>query len=179
MDLTLQLNARLRPNDRGDLYENRLDEYLKKEGIGECIGGGTMQLASGEIEYCDVNVSIEDSYTALDTIQKILKEIGVPKGSLLYNDEVYLPVGDLEGMAIYLNGVDLLDNVYDQCDINQVISDINIRIENVGSFYSYWEGPMETALYFYGSSFYNMRKQIQVFVKHHPLCQKCRIEQIA
>lgn len=34
MDLTLQLNARLRPNDRGDLYENRLDEYLKKEGIG-------------------------------------------------------------------------------------------------------------------------------------------------
>lgn len=138
-----------------------------------------MQLASGEIEYCDVNVSIEDSYTALDTIQKILKEIGVPKGSLLYNDEVYLPVGDLEGMAIYLNGVDLPDNVYDQCDINQVISDINIRIENVGSFYSYWEGPMETALYFYGSSFYNMRKQIQVFVKHHPLCQKCRIEQIA
>ena len=179
MDLTLQLNARLRPNDRGDLYENRLDEYLKKEGIGECIGGGTMQLASGEIEYCDVNVSIEDSYTTLDTMKKILKEIGVPKGSLLYNDEVYLPVGDLEGMAIYLNGVDLPDNVYDQCDINQVISDINIRIENVGSFYSYWEGPMETALYFYGSSFYNMRKQIQVFVKHHPLCQKCRIEQIA
>ena len=72
MDLTLQLNARLRPNDRGDLYENRLDEYLKKEGIGECIGGGTMQLASGEIEYCDVNVSIEDSYTALDTMKKIL-----------------------------------------------------------------------------------------------------------
>ena len=34
MDLTLQLNARLRPNDRGDLYENRLDEYLKKEGFG-------------------------------------------------------------------------------------------------------------------------------------------------
>lgn len=179
MDLTLQLNARLRPIDRGDLYEDKLDQQLKKEGIGECMGGGTMQLATGEIKYCDVNVSIDDTCTALDTILKILKEIGVPKGSLLYNDEVYLPVGELEGMAIYINGYDLPDAIYEECDINQVIKDINIRIENVGSFYSYWEGPMETALYFYGSSFYNMKKQIQVFVKHHPLCQKCRIEQIA
>lgn len=179
MDLTLQLNARLRPNNREDLYEDKLDQQLKKQGIGECMGGGTMQLATGEIEYCDINVSIDDTCTALDTIQKILKEIGVPKGSLLYNDEVYLPVGDLEGMAIYINGYDLPDAIYEECDINQVITDINIRIENVGSFYSYWEGPRETALYFYGSSFYNMKKQIQVFLKHHPLCQKCRIEQIA
>lgn len=179
MDLTLQLNARLRPIDRGDLYEDKLDEHLKEEGIGECSGGGTMLLSSGEIEYCDVNVSIDDSYEALDKIQEILKKMGVPKGSLLYNDEVYLPIGELEGMAIYLNGYELPDHVYDQCDINQVISDINIRIENVGSFYSYWEGPLETALYFYGTSFYNMKKQIQVFIKHHPLCQKCRIEQIA
>lgn len=179
MDLTLQLNARLRPMDRGDLYEEKLDEELKIAGIGECSGGGTMMSASGEIDYCDVNISIDDSYAALDQMKDILKNIGVPKGSLLYNDEVYLPVGELEGMAIYINGIDLPDDIYEQCDINQVISDINIRIENVGSFYSYWEGPVETALYFYGSSFYNMKKQIQVFIKHHPLCQKCRIEQIA
>lgn len=45
--------------------------------------------------------------------------------------------------------------------------------------YSYWEGPIYTALYFYGISFAEMKKKIEPFIATYPLCQKSRIEQIA
>ena len=46
------------PIDRGEIYEDPLDELLKAENIGEVSGGGTMQKKSGEIEYCDIEIEL-------------------------------------------------------------------------------------------------------------------------
>lgn len=56
--LTLQLNARLQPMHRGEYFEDPLDEALQEADLGEVDGGGTMQMQSGEIEYCDIEVEV-------------------------------------------------------------------------------------------------------------------------
>ena len=52
-------------------------------------------------------------------------------------------------------------------------------MEGIGRMYSYWEGSTYTALYFYGTSFAEMKEKIEPFIASYPLCQKSRIEQIA
>lgn len=178
--LTLQLNAKLRPLDRGDIYEDPIDEILNQLEIGEVDGGGTMMQANGEVENCDVELALSrDDKEVIDKVLEIIDDIGVPKGSLLHGEEIEIPVGRLEGMAIYLNGTDLDDSVYADCDINFVVSELNRLMEGRGEMYSYWEGARETALYFYGASFGEMYACSQAFINEYPLCQKSRICQIA
>lgn len=58
---TLELNARLRPLDRGDIYEDPLHEILEEHGLGETSGGGTGMGDNGEVAYCDVELSLKDN----------------------------------------------------------------------------------------------------------------------
>lgn len=182
--ITLNLNARLLPLDRAPL-EDAVDNILKKLKIGEVDGGGTMTSKSGEIEFCDIELCVKkkpfggDIGKAMDKIADIAEKLGVPKGSKLLSGELERPVGTLEGLAFYANGTELPDEVYRDCDINYVIEQMEERMKDIGRFYSYWQGPTETALYFYGSSFEKMKSSIADFVSEYPLCQKCRIVQIA
>ncbi|MBP3967330.1 hypothetical protein [Paenibacillus lignilyticus] len=54
----IQLNDKIMPINRGLVYEDPLDEYLRANSLGEITGGGTMQEETGEIEYCDIEVLI-------------------------------------------------------------------------------------------------------------------------
>ena len=107
--------------------------------------------------------------------------IGIPKGSALLCTvpEIKIEVGTLEGLAFYVNGTDLPDEIYESCDINHVIEQMESVMNGIGRFYSYWEGNEWTALYFYGVSFVEMKQKIEPFIASYPLCQKSRIEQIA
>ena len=82
-------------------------------------------------------------------------------------------------MAYYSNGQDLSKEVYETCDINYVIEQMEKAMDGIGEMYSYWEGPKYTVLYFYGTSFLEMENRIEPFVATYPLCQKSKIEQIA
>jgi len=180
--LTLNLNARLMPIDRGDIFEDPIDNALKKSGIGEVDGGGTLLSETGEIENCDVEICLyEKSDVNYEKLQSLLAHMGIPKGSFLIceNEETKQEIGDFEGLALYLNGTDLDSEVYESCDINFVISELVRILDGEHKYYSYWEGSKETALYFYGQSFEKMRELLSSFVEEYPLCQKCRIVQIA
>lgn len=85
----------------------------------------------------------------------------------------------MEGLAYYLNGAELPKEVYETCDINYVIDQMEQAMKGIGSMYSYWEGDTYTALYFYGKSFSEMKRSIEPFIAEYPLCQKSRVEQIA
>ena len=82
-------------------------------------------------------------------------------------------------MAVYLNGSDLPAEVFASCDVNFVISEFSRLLGTGGCILSNWEGPAETALYMYGSSFAGMRGRIEDFLAAYPLCRKCRVAQIA
>lgn len=184
--VTLNLNARFQPIHRHEL-EDALEGILSKLKLGSIEGGGTLQLPSGEISSCDIELMLKDgTEKTLEKLESMIEALGVAKGSklLLWNKEdsevqSERPVGNLEGMAIYLNGTELPQEIYQTCDINYVIEQTESRMEGIGRLYSWWEGAENTALYFYGQSYEKMLAAVSGFVKEYPLCQKCAIEQIA
>ena len=101
------------------------------------------------------------------------------------NDLVYGEDGDElafgvdEGLGVFLNGVDLPDAVYAECDVNHVIEEANRLLAGRGRFLSHWQGERETGLFFYGRSFADMKAAIASFIAAYPLCRGARIEQIA
>ncbi len=181
--LIARLNARVQPIDRGDYFEDPLDETLNELGLGAVTGGGT-QLADEPdgIEFVDLEIVVADtSETTRQAIIARLEEIGAPKGSKLINETTgeEFPFGTHEGMAIFLNGSDLPDSVYAECDINHVIAELDRLMGAKGKFKGYWEGSRETALYCYGPSFDEMRAAVASLLDDYPLCAKARVTQIA
>ncbi len=180
------LNARIMPDTRGGLFEDPLTEALQKSGLGEVTGAGTLQTASGEIEYCGIDIDMFDVEKAPEFICRFLISRGAPKGSMLEyklgEKDIVLPFGAAEGLAIYLNGTDLPQEAYEESDINLVIDTLGELVasdENGrGMVLGDWQGPTETALYMYGTSSQKMRAAIAPFVGEYPLCQKARIVDI-
>lgn len=180
--IVVTLNARIQPMHRGEIYEDPLDEILAKNSVGEVSGGGTLQAQSGEIEHCDVEIQVNNSSDeTVALIKNSLENLGVPKGSKLKVEatDSEIELGTLEGLAIYLNGTDLEAEVYANSDSNHVYSELDRLTQGVGKVYSYWQGSTETAFYLYGTSFAQMKSQIDELVSSYPLCQQCRIVQIA
>ncbi|WP_288980014.1 hypothetical protein, partial [uncultured Parvimonas sp.] len=178
----LNLNSRLQPMHRHDL-EDALQEILEKGKLGEVMGGGALQSPqTGEIVSCDIEIHLnDDKQDSVNRLVELMNIIGIPKGSALLctAPEIKIEVGTLEGLAFYVNGTDLPDEIYESCDINHVIEQMESAMNGIGRFYSYWEGNEWTALYFYGGSFVEMKQKIEPFIASYPLCQKSRIEQIA
>lgn len=177
-----RLNARVQPIDRGEYYEDPLNDTLEDMGLGSVTGGGT-QMADepAGIEFVDLEICVHDSgANTLSIIVDRLEAVGAPKGSRLIveKDGREVPFGKLEGLGLFLNGTDLDDAVYAECDVNLVIEECD-RIMADGDFRGYWEGSRETALYFYGRSFDEMKAAIADFTDTYPLCAKARVEQIA
>jgi hypothetical protein len=178
-----QVNARIMPIDRGERYEEPLAEALAETGWGEVGGGATMTSENGEIEYCGVDVDLFDVTRGVPFVCDFLAKRGAPKGSKLqyeHNGEtIEVPFGTREGLAIYLNGTDLLAEVYEQCDINDLYAELNRLLGDRGEIQGHWQGPTETALYLYGFSAAEMRGLIADHMAAYPLCQRARFETIA
>jgi len=180
--IVANLNARIMPLDRAELFEDPLDELLSEMSIGEITGGGTLQSKSGEIEYCDIEIEVNNSNeNTIQLIKNKLEELGAPKGSklIIESTDKETPIGTYEGLAVYLNGTELPDNVYEECDSNVIYDELNRLLTGVGAVKSHWQGSTETALYIYGISFNQMHELIKDFLETYPMCQKCRVEKIA
>jgi hypothetical protein len=180
--LIARLNERTQPLDRGARYEDALDAFLKERGLGEVVGGGSQLASSGEIEYCEIEIGLSDyGEDALSIIGHALEALGAPKGSTLIVEPGVKEraFGRNEGLAIYLNGTDLPDQVYSECDSNFVYSEFNRLLDSIGSVHSHWQGPRETALYLYGPSASSMKAALEPFLATYPLCQSARVVQIA
>ncbi len=177
--VTVTLNARLQPQHRGDL-EDALSKVLKRSDIGVVSGGGSLLTDGGEIAECDIEIDATDiSDEAINNILAFLSKALAPKGSRLRVEDRVIPFGHQEGLALYLNGTDLPDEVYQNCDVNVVWSEVDKALGDEGSIHSHYQGMTETAFYMYGNSYETMRERIQPFLDEYPLCQRCRIVQIA
>ncbi|CAK9041845.1 Probable protein kinase UbiB (Ubiquinone biosynthesis protein UbiB) [Durusdinium trenchii] len=181
--VTARLNARVQPIDRGDYYEDPLHDMLQDRNLGGVTGGGT-QLADepAGIEFCDLEINVyEISDETLQTIADRLEALGAPKGSKLIVESTgrEIPFGKNEGIAVYLNGVDLPDEVYDACDFDTVVSEFDRLMGDKGAYRGYWQGSRETGVYCYGASYQEMKAAIDPFLNSYPLCQRARVEQIA
>ncbi|HSG94610.1 MAG TPA: hypothetical protein VLA28_03765, partial [Afifellaceae bacterium] len=145
--------------------------------------GGT-QLADepAGIAFCDLEIRVNElNAETLAAIVKRLEDLGAPKGSKLIpdGDAPEIAFGRYEGIGVFLNGTDLPDAVYEECDVNHVIERFDQLLAENGAFRGYWQGSREPALYCYGPSFATMKAALGPFLASYPLCERARIEQIA
>jgi len=183
LSVTAELNHKIGPIDRGDRYEDPLDKALAEHGYGETDGGGTMLSKEKEIEFIDVHMFLSAPEASIPFVVQVCEQRGAPKGSKLKiyeNDKVSKEIlfGVREGFAIYLDGVNLPDQVYKECDSNIVVSEVDKCLKGHGKVESHWQGPTETALYVYGDSNAVMKPLIRDFLSSYPLCKGARIVDI-
>lgn len=187
-NLTINLNAKLQPMHRQDM-EDAFQETLGELNIDvEITGGGTLQEANGEIASCDIELTIsDDSDKNIKKMIEVMESMLAPIGSKLIihpkdenSQSKIIPFGVHQGLGLYLNGKDLDDDVYKNCDVNYVYAEIENLLGDfeVGHIASYWEGE-ETSFYLYGENFDEMHKLIKPLLDYYPLCQKCRVVRIA
>src|SRR5690606_18390738 len=113
---------------------------------------------------CDITLEVKgNAGEVLAAVVAALERLGAPKGSTVRvgdgKDEV-AKAGVAEGIGIYLNGTELPDEVYQDNDINELVAQLDGALGDAGELYSYWEGPTETALYYYGPSAARMRELV-------------------
>jgi len=103
-----------------------------------------------------------------------------PDGEIAYCDiEIHLFHDDLDHVE-WLTGLLNRIGIPKGSVLQGIGPEIEVgTLEGIGRMYSYWEGSTYTALYFYGLSFSKMKESVETFIAQYPLCQKCRIEQIA
>jgi hypothetical protein len=171
----------IEPIARGNRYEDPLDAFLIRNGLGELDGGGTQLGDRPKIEFVDVTFWLMDSDEALAQAREELSRLGAPAGSELQytrgNQEFTTPFGSTECIAVFLDGVSLPRAVYKNEDVNQVVAHLNdaLRPGAFGEFRSHWRGPRETAVFFNGPNAEAMRDAMLPVLSAEPLCQNAEV----
>lgn len=183
--LIARINAPIQPIDRGEQFEDPLEILLKSDGLGEVTGGGTMLCEEGSIAFCDIEIEVlSDNKATIDGVIAALEEVGAPKGSMLIieaeveADDRMIPFGSQEGMAIRLNAVDLPDETYETCDIDEVVEEIGQCLGETGAYRSYRSTETEYILYLYGASFEEMKERLASYIEECPLFERAVIERL-
>jgi hypothetical protein len=170
----------IEPLDRGRRYEDPLNEALASGELGMLTGGGTHLTPESEIGYVDLQIALANLNGALDIVKQTLESQGAPVGSqLLFRrsgiDEE-IPFGVQEGVAIYLDGVSLPNEVYERTNIQEVVQRVAEAVESVGGEWrGSWSGPSETALYQFGPSADAMLDALLPVFDSYAICQNARV----
>ena len=85
--LYIRIPEQIMPVERGKKYEDPINELLSQHGLGEVSGGGTMLTKDKQIEYVGLDVDVTDPQKAIPLLVAKLKEIGVPKGTVIEQNE--------------------------------------------------------------------------------------------
>jgi hypothetical protein len=170
----------IEPMDRGARYEDPVQDALAIRELGMVTGGGSQLTPAAEIGFVDVELALADLDEALDVAKRVLEEAGAPVGSQLLFEQggvdVERPLGVQEGLALYLDGATLPDEVYAETDIDALMQGLADAVESVGGeLRSVWNGPTETGLYHYGPSADAMLEALQAVFDDFPICQNARL----
>lgn len=180
--LSVHLNARLQPRDRDRRFEDPLQEALDADAPGgEVIGGGTQLSEDGEPVSCDLELETAgDTRTAVAVVVRALRRSGAPKGSTIrVDDGDPIEIGIAEGVGLYLDGTDIAPEILDQHPVNDFVRHIKQVVARNGQLFSFWEGPKETALYFYGPSSERLEALLAEAVRDQPLANRFRLAKLA
>lgn len=177
--VTVRIPARLQPAHRDELIVTPVRQLLEQISPGTRVAvTETVVNQHGEpLEaVLELEVPLADAERVVTAILDL--ETGLPKGSLVEINGKGATFGELEGLAVYLNGTDLDDEVYAAADLQALVDDLQAHLDRDGQLWSYWQGPTETALYFYGPDAGMIRGAIDGRVHEQPLMERCRMVQL-
>jgi hypothetical protein len=156
-------------------------EALEEQELGTVTGGGCGLAANHEVDFCGIDIELEnlekghsDHHRPARTTRRT--------GRIEYQEgesKVEVPFGKDEGVGVYLDGVSLPKEVYATSDINEVIERLDEALGDDGGMRCHWQGPEETALYFYGASRTTLRTKLAKVIASHALCKGARVVDIA
>jgi hypothetical protein len=165
----------IEPIDRGDRYEDPLNEVLESAGIGRVTGGGSQLTEEGRIEFADIEIELVDLDAALQAAVEALERAGAPEGSeILQDGNVLREFGAAQCVAVYLDGVTLPQEIYADLDFDQLIADLEVAA-GAGSYRGHWQGPEETGLFFFGSNAEDLFARIHPALLALPIGQNARM----
>jgi hypothetical protein len=85
----VRIPASLQPLERGELFEDPLQEALAEAALGEVTGGGSQLAEDNSIAYCGIDVVVNDRSRGLDLIRRTMKRLQAPRGTII---EEFIPV---------------------------------------------------------------------------------------
>jgi hypothetical protein len=163
------------PVDRGERYEDPLNDALAAAGTGRVTGGGSQLTEDGRIEFADIEIELVDLDAALDAAVAALERAGAPCGSEIHLDgSVLREFGAAQCVAVYLDGVTLPDEVYADLDFDQLIAELD-GAAGAGSYHGHWQGPEETGLFFFGPNAEELFARIEGPLRALPIGQNARV----
>jgi hypothetical protein len=83
-----------------------------------------------------------------------------------------------QAVLVHLDGTDLADNVYEECDLS-TLEDRLIEVierDGLGEFDGNEIGPGETTLFMYGPDAERLFAGIEQTLRSYPLCERARVE---
>ncbi len=168
------------PASRISRYVAPLSAALISHRLGDVVGWSTRMSAELEIESVEFDLDLVNLDEGVNIAKLLLEESGAPAGSELRieqgGEEKIIPFGKKEGLAIYLDGINLPDSVYERCTCDSLAFQINGALTSVeGEIRGSWVGRNETAIYIYGPNAEIMFSAIEPFLTSYPLCQNSRI----
>ena len=142
VELTVELNAKLQPIHRGEMFEEPLENVLIQANVGEVLGGGTFMSATGEIEKYDITLEVKDDWIAKVFAYNIIIMVG--KGTITMRETRILEFKEtitntfLKTVSAFSNynggtilfGVDDNGNVKGLPDVKQACLDIENKIND-------------------------------------------------
>jgi len=170
-----RLYEHIEPLNRGKRYEDPLDSALRGALLGQVTGGGSQVGASGEIEYVDIEIRVDNLDDALAAIVETLQRSGAPVGSeLIGPNGVLRQFGAQQSVAVYLDGVTLAAQVYRAFDPQDLVDRLRAAV-GPKSFHGYWQGSVEIALYFFGEDAEEIFRRLEPILTNEPIGQNARL----
>lgn len=78
----------IRPIERGDRFEDPIQESLSAADLGKVTGGGSQRGEGNTIEYCGIDVVVYDLNRGIQHLKEELARLGAPPNTVI---EQYLP----------------------------------------------------------------------------------------
>jgi len=173
--LIARLYEHIEPIARGERYEDPLLGALESRGLGSVTGGGSQLNEHGGIEFAEIEIEVANLDDALAVIVDTLERAGAPEGSELLRDaEVIRQFGKQQGVAVYLDGVSLPDDVYANLDFGATVDSLE-SVAGPASYHGFWQGPEETGLFFFGPNAEDMFSRLEQVLRDLPIGQNARV----
>lgn len=185
--VTITLNDRLDDEDLNELYKAPLAEALRLAELGRVRRAHVVRAEGAEhgeplSAVLELEV-IKAGPQQVSGLTTLLTEYGAPRGSSITvhtpdasaeEAAVSSPVGALEGLALYLDGVNLSRDAYKTYSLGDVWEAVDEALGETGAVHGSWSGPEESALYLFGESYEALAASISPLLARHPMCRNAR-----
>lgn len=186
------INDKIKIDDGKAVYATPLDQYLKNKGYGEISVYTTLNDSLEVTGFFNMKIFLSEGINpnVMTEILTELENLGAPKGSkLTIKESEEIPFGKREGLGLYLNFTNPFPEkenkkkyaIYEErkSDIYFIMLELQLLTNTREDFVRQCAGETYTALFLYGPSFDQMKKETSEFINTHPSCKGAKVVQVA